>query len=451
MKRIMMFGIAAAVIFALVAGGWWLVGTRAVGFSAGALTTAAAELRASGTLESDEVLIAAEVPGRIVVLSADEGAQVETGAVLVELDTALLDGKLAQGQAALEGAEANLAQVKAAARPEAIRGAEAVLAQARAARDGAKQAWIDAQAARDTPQELDVRIEAARTTLTIAEANLKQAEALTDAARVGQSEAQRVFDAVDGPTEVQVQTPAGARIIIVNPPARAINKLGGMVTQTAAQTELALAGVDAALAARAAAKANLDALLTVRANPLEVAAQINRAFTQLQVAEAGVKTAQAKLDALKAGATAEQIAAAESEVEQAQAELAVLQVQKSKMTLLAPRAGYVVERFANRGELAVPNAPLLKLADLHRMTLTVYLAAHDLSRVRLGDTAKVQVDGFTDRVFEGQVVFISPDAEFTPRNVQMQAERANLVYAVKLALANSDHVLKPGMGGEAVW
>ncbi len=409
--------------------------------------SATTALRASGTIESDNILIAAEVPGRVAALNADEGAEVKAGDVLAQLDTALVDGQIAQAQAARELAQANLAQVKAGARPEAIRAAEGALAQAIAARDGAKQAWLDAQAARDNPQELDAKIDAARATLAVAEANLKQTAALAGSADEGRQAAQYAYDVVKEPLNYTVQTPWGPVSGTFNAGAQMKNAANTQLELAGAQDWIAWTGIDAAIAQRDGAQANLDQLLALRANPLEANAQVDLAYSQFQAADAAVKTAQAKLAAIKAGATKEQIAAAESQVAQAQAALDALQVQKSKMTLVAPQAGYVVARYVHRGEIAAPNAPILKLADLDALTMTVYLPTTGLGRVKIGDAARVTLDAYPNRAFDGKVVFISPDAEFTPSNAQTQAERANLVYAVKIALANPDHALKPGMAG----
>ncbi len=440
MNRKLVFGIGILIVVGAIAGAIYYVNAQAAPSSAA--------LRASGTIESDAIVIAAEVPGRIVALNVDEGAEVKAGDVLVQLDTALIDGQIAQAQAALELAQANLAQAQAAARPEQIRAASAAQAQAIAARDGARQAWLDAQAARDNPQELDVKIDAVRAALAVAEANVKQAEGLADAARTGQDELRHQFDRLDGGVAVPVQTPHGVQVVSVQPAARALNQLRTQLGLADRQVDIAFAGVDAAKAAWDAAQANLDNLLAIRANPLEANARVDLIFAQYQAGEGAVTSAQAKLDALKAGATKEQVAAAEAQVAQAQAALNALKVQKAKMTLIAPRAGYVVARFANRGELAAPNAPLLKLADLDSLTMTVYLPTKELGGVKVGDTAQVSVDGFAGRRFEGKVIFISPDAEFTPTNAQTQDERANLVYAVKISLGNPDHALKPGMAGD---
>jgi multidrug resistance efflux pump len=440
MKRKLFIGIGMVIALAVVGTSVWFINGR----NASASTV----LHASGTIESDDILIAAEVPGRIARLNVDEGAEVKASDVLAQLDTALVDGQMLQAQAALELAQANLAHVKAGVRVEQIRGAEGALAQALAAYEGAKRAWLDAQAVRDQPQELDLKIDAARAALAVAEAQVKQAVALAGSADEGQKGAQFVYDVVGEPSSFTVQTPWGPYSGSINPSAQMKRAANTQLGLAGAQAWIAWTGVEAVVAQRDGAKANLDQLLAIRANPLEANARVDLAYAHYQAAAAAVKTAQAKLDGLKAGATQEQIAAAESQVAQAQAGLNALQVQKSKMTLVAPHAGYIVARFSNRGEIAAPNAPILKLADLDALTMTVYLPTSELGRVKVGDTARMTLDAFPRRGFEGTVVFISPDAEFTPRNVQTQTERVNLVYAVKISLPNPDHALKPGMAGD---
>ena len=75
----------------------------------------------------------------------------------------------------------------------------------------------------------------------------------------------------------------------------------------------------------------------------------------------------------------------------------------------------------------------------------------DVVGVELGQQAEVYVDAYPNEVFEGVVTFIAHEAEFTPRNVQTQEERVNLVFAVKIKLENADHRLKPGMPADAAF
>jgi HlyD family secretion protein len=102
------------------------------------------------------------------------------------------------------------------------------------------------------------------------------------------------------------------------------------------------------------------------------------------------------------------------------------------------------------GELALPGGALFSLADLDRLSLTVYVPEDQVGRVQLGGEVVVTVDAFPDRAFPGRVTYISSEAEFTPRNVQTQEERVNMVFAVKVELPNPGHLLKPGMPADAI-
>jgi HlyD family secretion protein len=82
--------------------------------------------------------------------------------------------------------------------------------------------------------------------------------------------------------------------------------------------------------------------------------------------------------------------------------------------------------------------------------LKIYVSEEELGKVKLGQKADVTVDSFKDRTFEGKVIYISPEAEFTPKNIQTQDERTKLVFAVKIELKNPHFSLKPGMPADAV-
>jgi len=160
--------------------------------------------------------------------------------------------------------------------------------------------------------------------------------------------------------------------------------------------------------------------------------------------------AQAKLIELKAGPTPEEIAVAEAQVALAQASLSGLLAQKDKMMLRSPIEGVVASRSASAGEAALPGATLLTVANLDEVKLTIYVPEDELQRVYLGQEVQVQVDSFPGRVFTGTVSYISQQAEFTPKNVQTEKERVNMVFAVKVRLPNPQYLLKPGMPADAV-
>jgi multidrug resistance efflux pump len=150
-----------------------------------------------------------------------------------------------------------------------------------------------------------------------------------------------------------------------------------------------------------------------------------------------------------AGATAEQVAAAQAQADVAQAALEAAQVQLDKAAVRAPTGGVIVARSVYTGEMAAPGVTAMTLADLDNVTLTIYVPGGRLGEVALGQEIDVRVDAFSDRAFPGFVVHISDKAEYTPRSVRTPDQRASLVYAVKLKIANQDHALKPGMPAES--
>ena len=128
----------------------------------------------------------------------------------------------------------------------------------------------------------------------------------------------------------------------------------------------------------------------------------------------------------------------------------MLETQLERLQLKTPVGGIVLVRTVHVGELAAPGAPLLTIANLDEVTLTVYVPEADLGQVALGQQVEVTVDAYPD-VFAGLVSHIASQAEFTPKNVQTQEERVHMVFAVKIRLENADHRLKPGMPADAVF
>ena len=399
-------------------------------------------LTASGFIEADQVSIAPELGGRVVELLADEGDDIEAGQVLVRLDGALLDAQAEVAQAALDVAEAGLAQAQAGARPEQIRQAEAGLAQAEIARDGSFQAWQDLIAIRDTPQELEAQIILAQSQVAVADAALAQTVAYKDAAEIANDAYGDGMDAMaEAKHEIQ-KLPKPYR------PDLPVLPLDFHLIPNAYWKSWV--GVNTAQAGLDGARVALGNLYTMRDNPQELNAQVDAVKAQYHAAEATVLMVQAQLDGLLAGATEQDIAIVEAQVEQARAALDSLAVVRDKLVVVAPIDGLVLERSIHEGELAAPGATLLTLGDLGEVTLTVYVPEDKLGHIFIGQQVKVQVDSFPGQTFLGNVIAIAHEAEFTPRNVQTQEERVNMVFAVEVNIPNSDHALRPGLPADAV-
>ncbi len=408
-----------------------------------------ADVTASGFIEARTVSVASEVSGQIAHLEADEGGEVKASQTLVEINTDLLDAQRATAEAAVVLAEAQLARVQAGVRAEDIAVAQAAVTMAEAQRDAAYQAWQDAITLRDNPQDLDIQIAAARTQLDVSQRRIDQLIAVKDAAELIDALRGRQVTVVETPIHVSKVTPIGKfSKTIVMPEG---TKRAAWAAWNLATTDVwsAWANLNGAIATRDADRQALNDLLAQRNNPQQSAVQVAQTEAAYRQAVVGVDVAQANLELVQAGSRTEQIEVARAGVEQARAALDTLNVQRQKYTLRAPLAGLVTERPAHEGEMALPGKTLLSLANLDTVDLTIYVPEPEMGRVALNQQVTVTVDSFPGQPFTGHVVFISDQAEFTPKNIQTKEERVNTVFAVKVRIPNPDHKLKPGMPADA--
>lgn len=152
-------------------------------------------------------------------------------------------------------------------------------------------------------------------------------------------------------------------------------------------------------------------------------------------------------------ATSEQLesnnSSLDGQAESIKAQLAQVEDRIRKSVVVSPITGTVLTKYAETGEYAQPGCPLFKVADLEHMRLRAYVTADQLTELKIGQRATVYADSGTNghRAYEGTVSWIADKAEFTPKTVQTRDERANLVYAVKVDVAN-DGLIKRGMYGD---
>lgn len=134
-----------------------------------------------------------------------------------------------------------------------------------------------------------------------------------------------------------------------------------------------------------------------------------------------------------------------------EAQIAALDDRISKCCIISPVGGTVLVKYAEAGELASVGKPLMKIADLKNIYLRAYFTSDQLVNIKLGDEVKVVADfGGEERYdYTGRVAWILSESEFTPKTIQTKDSRANLVYAVKIAVEN-DGRLKIGLAGEVV-
>lgn len=133
---------------------------------------------------------------------------------------------------------------------------------------------------------------------------------------------------------------------------------------------------------------------------------------------------------------------------QLKAQMALLDRQLSDCVITSPVNGTVLEKLIDAGELAHAGSGIATVADIHDMWIKVYVTEADLGQIKLGQKARLETGIEPAQSFSGIVAWVSPRAEFTPKNVQTREARADLVYAVKVTVDNPDGVLKIGMPGE---
>ena len=128
-----------------------------------------------------------------------------------------------------------------------------------------------------------------------------------------------------------------------------------------------------------------------------------------------------------------------------------LELQADRYQVRSPSPGTVLRVVGHVGEVVGPGAAIATVADLAQLKLTLYVLERDLGRVQVGQAVAITADPYPGRTFEGRVTAINSRAEFTPRNVQTQRDRQNLVFGVRVRVANPDRALKPGLPVDATF
>lgn len=164
---------------------------------------------------------------------------------------------------------------------------------------------------------------------------------------------------------------------------------------------------------------------------------------------AAVREAEERLNLLKAGPRPDALRQAMAREDGAGAVRSLAATRLSQAVLTSPMAGAVLAKHVERGELLSAGAPVITVARLDEVWVRGYIPETSLGKVKLGQKVAVTSDTWKGRAYEGRVTFIASEAEFTPRNVQTEAERVKLVYRIKITIANPKRELKPGMPVDA--
>jgi multidrug resistance efflux pump len=396
-------------------------------------------LNASGTISVAQVNIAPQLGGMVVSVSVKEGSQVKKGDELFRLDDSLLLAQRDQANAAIAMAEAALstAQVQY----------ELVLNTARLQdQQNRMTSWNITQPSQfELPAwyfDKDEKIAAAKVEMDAASADLEVEKVnlqkiLTDDASQGFLNAEK-----------RVANAQVAFLIADQVLAQANGAQDKVDLQNFAQDQY-----DTAETELTSAQTNYNRLLTTQAakDVLEVRARVRVAQERFDRTLDYYNSLMSGDQSLQVKAAESGVKQAEAALSQAQAALATLDVQLEKTIVKAPVDGTVLTRNLEVGETLAPTGVVMTIGQLQEVNLTVYIPETEYGKVKLGDQVSITVDSFPGETFTGTVVYISDQAEFTPRNVQTVEGRKTTVYAVKLSVPNADLKLKPGMPADVTF
>lgn len=180
------------------------------------------------------------------------------------------------------------------------------------------------------------------------------------------------------------------------------------------------------------------------------AQQFDTAKVNNEVAYRSLQAAQAKLSLLQEGNRSETIEAQRLEVQRNQAILEASRVEDADTLVYSPANGLILTKNFENGEYAAAGSPIATLGEMDDCWVKVYVASEQLGLINVGQAVEVRVDSFPAKKFTGKIKEISQNAEYTPRQSITKRERANMVFAVKVRLDNSEGIFKPGMPADVV-
>ena len=170
---------------------------------------------------------------------------------------------------------------------------------------------------------------------------------------------------------------------------------------------------------------------------------IQTANADVKRAEAGLKVGEA--NSIETERRQQELAVRRADIDRARAQIALIDSQLADTVAMSPIDGVVMVKSADEGEVLAPGTSVVTIGDIDHPWLRAYVDEKDLGRVKLGAKLKVTTDSYPGKSYEGRVTFISPEAEFTPKQIQTSEERVKLVYRIKVEIDNRQHELKSNM------
>jgi len=177
------------------------------------------------------------------------------------------------------------------------------------------------------------------------------------------------------------------------------------------------------------------------------AEQVDGAAAQVLHSKGALKMAEA--NALEMKRREQELSTRRAEIERSRANLAQVDAQLADTLVTSPVDGVVLVKSADVGEVLAAGATVVTIGDVQHPWLRAYINETDLGKVKLGSKARITTDSYPGKIYDGRVSFISSEAEFTPKQIQTQAERVKLVYRIKIEVDNPRQELKSNMPADA--
>ena len=226
---------------------------------------------------------------------------------------------------------------------------------------------------------------------------------------------------------------------------RQLDEQKAAIAAAEAQLDRAVAGPREDELQRAAAIANNDERDRIRQAELLAAGIVSRQAYDAAATKA--KASREELELLRKGTHPDEIHAAEAQAEQQRRKLATLLKQRAETTVKSTVSG-IVQSFGLRpGDIVAPNQTVAEILESDQLWVRVYVPETLLGLVTVNMPVQVHIDTYPNEWFQGRVGSIASQGEYTPRNVQTRAQRAEQVFGVKVYVA-SNPKLKPGMAAE---
>ncbi|MBV9400786.1 MAG: efflux RND transporter periplasmic adaptor subunit [Bryobacterales bacterium] len=350
----------------------------------------------SGNLELTDVDLSFKVAGKLIELNVREGDWVKKGDIIARLDSAQLMQQRARDEAAVVNAQSQYQQLQTSIEYQRAT-LESDVAVRRAELNQA-QAKLDELLAGSRAQEIQQ-----------SQAQVNDAIAWNDAARQDWDRAQTLYKNED------------------------ISR---------SQYDQAKAKYDSTQAQLRQAQ---ERFALVKEGPRKE--EIEGARATVVRGQAAVR--QAEANRLELQRKEQELEARKSDIDRARAQVGITKTQIDDAVIAAPIDGVIEVKSAEVGEVLAAGTTVVTLGDLDHPWLRAYINEKDLGRVKLNQEAALKTDSFPNKTYMGRISFISPEAEFTPKQIQTKEERVKLVYRIKIDVDNKQHELKNNMPVDA--